>query len=340
MRQFNLGSAWSKGTEFISQHAVSHAIILIGMGILLPAILQFAVGGAVTGMNPMMMGQNAMGAGGAFAALAGTMVVVMIVSYILQMGSYFSSWRIGLAQEETLGGAIVYGTICAVLLLIAFVLIAVVATVILGQVIGQAMQGGGGGAGAGMAILMLVVFIPLMIVMAALYSVIMAAMAVGMFLMLLIVLAFGASMGASNPALAMAGQGGLAVLVAMTVMALLFWLTARFSCTTSVMADRKSFNLFGALAESWRLTGPNQLRIMAYLGLLGIILCVVLIVLVLVLGATMMGGMSGGQAPDLGIGTQIMMLLAGIPFAYLTALVPAGIYRELFEEASVAEVFA
>jgi hypothetical protein len=332
MRQFNLGSAWSKGIAFISREATNHAIILIGMGIAVPAILQFAVGGAVTGMNPMMMGQNPLGAGGSVAALAGTMIVVMVVSYILQMGSYFSSWRIGLGRDESLGGAILYGIICAVLLIIAAGLIITVFAVI----IGQAIQGGGGV----MAFLLLLLVIPMLIFFAALYSVMMAAMAVGMFLMLLIVLAFGASMGAANPALAMAGQGGIGVLIGLVIVALLFWMTARFSCTTSVMADRKSFNLFAGLAESWRLTGPNQLRIMAYLGLLGIILCVVLFVLVMVVGASMMGGMSSGQVPTVGIGSQIILLVVGIPFAYLTALVPAGIYRELFEETAVAEVFA
>jgi hypothetical protein len=331
MGQFNFGSAWSKGTEFISRHAASHAIILIGMGILAPAILQFAVGGAVTGMNPMMMGQNALGAGGSVAALAGAMVVVMVVSYILQMGSYFSSWRLGLGRDETLGGAIVYGIVCAVLALVAIFVIAMVFAVI----IAQAMQGGGA-----MVVVALLVALPMLVLVAALYSVIMAAMAVAMFFMLLIMLAFGASMGAANPALAMAGAGGLVAAIGLAVVALLFWITARFSCTTSVMADRKSFNLFAGLAESWRLTGPNQLRIMAYLGLLGILLCVVMVVLVMVLGATMMGGMSSGQMPGVGIGSQIMILLAGIPFAYLTALVPVGIYRELFEEKAVAEVFA
>jgi hypothetical protein len=331
MRQFNLGSAWSKGTEFISRHAANHAIILIGMGILVPAILQFAIAGAVTGMNPMMMGENALGAGGSITALAGTVMIVMIVSYVLQWGSYFSSWRIGLGRDETLGGAIVYGIICAVLLLVAFLLIIVAVAVI----ISQAMQGGGA-----MVLLALLLAIPLLILMAAVYPVMMAAMAVGMFLMLLIVLAFGASMGTANPALAMAGQGALGVLIALAVVVLLFWLTARLSCTTSIMADRKSFNLFAALAESWRLTGPNQLRIMAYLGLLGIILCVVLVVFVMIVGASLMGGMSSGQVPAVGIGSQIMVLVVAIPFAYLTVLVPAGIYCELFEEAAVAEVFA
>jgi hypothetical protein len=285
MRQFNIGSAWTKGTEFISRNAAGHAVILIGMGILVPGILQFAIVGGVAGMNPMMMGQN----------------------------------------------AILYGIVCAVLALVAFFLFAMLIAVIGAQ----AFQVGGA-----MALLALVVAVPVLILMAALYSVIVAAMAVGMFLMLLVVLAFGASMGASNAALAMAGQGGLAVLIVLAVMALLFWATARFSCTTTVMADRKSFNLFAGLAESWRLTGPNQFRIMAYLGLLGILLCVVLVVIVMVLGASMMGSISSGEAPSMGIGSQIMLLAVGIPFAYLTVIVPAGIYRELFEEASVAEVFA
>ncbi|HEX8309491.1 MAG TPA: hypothetical protein VF645_13850 [Allosphingosinicella sp.] len=331
MEQFNLGSAWSKGTEFISRNAANHAIILIGMGILAPAILQFAVAGTVTGMNPMMMGQNALGAGASVAGLAGTIILVVIASYVLQMGSYFSSWRLGLGSNESLGGAIVYGIVCAVLAILAFVVIAIV----IALVVGQAIQGGGA-----MAVLAMLAVLPVLILAAGLYSVIMAAMTVGMFLMFLIVLAFGASMGAANPALAMAGGGSLVALIALAVVALLFWMTARFSCTTSVMADRKSFNLFAGLAESWRLTGPGQFRIMAYLGLLGILLCVVMVILAIVLGASMMGGMSSGQMPSVGIGTQVLVLVAGIPIAYLTALVPAGIYRELFEETAVAEVFA
>lgn len=331
MNQFNLGSAWSKGMSFISEKAASQAIILIGMGIVLPAILQFAIGGAVLGMNPMMMGQNAMGAGGSVAAMAGTMVVIMVLSYVLQMGSYFSSWRIGLGREESLAGAVVYGIICAVLAIIVFLL----SVMLIAVIVAQAMQAGGA-----MAFLALLLAIPVLILMAALYSLMMAAMTVGMFLMLLIVMAFGASMGAANPALAMAGQGALGVLIIMIVVALMFWVTARFSCTTSVMADRKSFNLFAGLAESWRLTGPSQFRIMAYLALLGILLCVVLVVVVMVLGATMMGSMSSGEVPNMGMGAVIMMLIVSIPFAYLTTLVPAGIYRELFEERSVAEVFA
>ncbi|HYI39910.1 MAG TPA: hypothetical protein VE053_06285 [Allosphingosinicella sp.] len=331
MRQFNLGGAWSKGTAFISQQAANHAIILIVMGIVVPAILQFAIIGAATGINPMAMGPNGFDPSSTMQALAGTAALVMIVSWVLQTGSYFGSWRIGLGRDETLGGAIVYGIICAVLALVAFLLL-VLAMVF---IVGAAMQGGGA-----MMILLLVVAIPMLILVAALYSVIMAAMAVGMFLMFLIVMAFGASMGGANPALAMAGQGVVGILIALVIVALLFWLTARLSCTTSVMADRKSFNLFAGIAESWRLTGPNQLRIMAYLGLLGIIFCVVLLVLVMILGASMMGSMSGGQVPAVGIGTQIMVLIVGIPFAYLTVLVPAGIYRELFEDTAVAEVFA
>lgn len=330
MRQFSLGNAWSKGIAFISERAVNHAIILIGMGIILPAILQFVLAGAVIGMNPMMMGQNALGAGGSAAALAGTMLVVMLLSYVLQMGSYFSSWRMGLGREESLAGAIVYGIVCAVLAIIAFFLLVMLVAVI----VAQAVQSGGGA----MAFLGLLLAVPMLILMAALYSVVMAAVAVGLFLMLLIALAFGASMGAANPALAMAGGGGFALLIALAIVALLFWMAVRFSCTTSVMADRKSFNLFAGLAESWRLTGPNQLRIMAYLGLLGIILCVALVVVLMVVGASMMGGMAGGQAPTAGM--VIMLLVIGIPFAYLTVLVPAGIYRELFEETAIAEVFA
>jgi hypothetical protein len=120
---------------------------------------------------------------------------------------------------------------------------------------------------------------------------------------------------------------------------LLFWMAVRFSCTTCVMADRKSFNLLAGMTESWRLTSANQWRITGYLALLGIVLCVIFIVVGMLIGAGMMGSFQGG-VPEMGLGTQIIGLIIAIPFAYLLVLVPAGIYRELVEEVPAAEVFA
>ena len=325
MRQFSLGNAWSKGVAFRSRDAVNIAILLIAIGIIAPFVLQYAmVGSAMSTMNPAMMSQSLTGAGA--AAFAGTMLLVVLISYLLQFTSYFGSWRLGLSSGETLAGALIYGVICAVVILLIFA-----AFVVVMALVAQAGTVG--------PILMLVVGLPLLAIGAALYTVFIAATAVGAFLFLLILLAFGASMGA-NPLMAMTGGGALGLVIALLVFVLLFWLAARFSCTTCVMADRKSFNLLAGMTESWRLTSANQVRIMAYLALLGIVLCVILIVLGIFGAASMMGSLQAGGVPEMGLGAQIVALIVGIPFAYLLVLVPAGIYRELVEEVPAAEVFA
>lgn len=325
MKQFSLGNAWSKGIAFISRDPVNIAILLIAIGIIAPFVIQYALMGSAMGtMNPAMMSQSFIGGGA--AGLAGAFLLAMLISYVLQFSSYFGAWRVGLAAGESLAGAFVYGVICAIMLILIFIVFVVVMALI-------AQIGTAG------AILAALVAIPLLAVMAALYTVLVAAMAIAVFIVLLIALAFGASMGA-NPLLAMTGGGVIGVLIGLLLILLLFWMAARFSCATCVMADRKSFNLFGAMAESWRLTSANQGRIMAYLGLLGVVLCVVFIVLAMVGAASMMGSMGSGGVPQMGLGTQIVTLIVGIPFAYLLVLVPAGIYRELVEEVPAAEVFA
>ena len=82
---------------------------------------------------------------------------------------------------------------------------------------------------------------------AALYTVWAALIAIVMFIVMLLVLAFGASMSDMNPAAALTGGGGVAVLVILAL-AVLLWLSARFSCATSVMADRRTFNLLTGLS--------------------------------------------------------------------------------------------
>ncbi|HST35858.1 MAG TPA: hypothetical protein VLK25_04420 [Allosphingosinicella sp.] len=332
MGQFSIGGAWSKGVGFVSQHAGGQAAILIGMGIAIPWLLQFLLGGQAEGLaNPGAMGPNAL-AGMAYLGAAALLVV--LISYILQTGSYFASWRLGLDAEGNVGAAIVYGLIAAVVLIGIFVAFGVVVALAFGT-----QLGGGTPPGAGAVVLLLLLLIPLLILFAALYTAVMALVCVGMILVLLLGMAFGGMSAAPNPALAMAGGGAAAILIVLAITLLFFWLTARLSCTTTVMADRGGYNLFSAMAESWRLTSEDQWRILGYLALLGIILCVGFFVFALFVGASMMGGMQGGQPPAMGTGAMIVSLLVSIPFAYLTVLVPAGIYRELYGE-SPAEVFA
>ena len=326
MKQFSLGNAWSNGVASVSRDAMNHAIILIGIGIVLPMVIQFALlGSTMQTLNPAAFAQGAM-TGAGLAAFAGTILVASLVSYILQIGSYFGSWRLGFGAGETLGGAIVYGLVTALVIIVGFALFGVL-IVLLAQL------------GAVGAILIFVAMLPLLAVMAALYTAIIAAVGVGMLFFLLLALAFGSAFGAMDPAFAMGGSA-IGVLIVMALVALWFWTAVRFSCTGPIMADRKTFNLLQAMGESWRLTAGNQGRIASYLALVGLVLCVLFVIMAAVAGASMMGSMQGGAMPQPGIGTAILGLIISIPLAYLVVLVPAGIYRELGEPAAAAQVFA
>ena len=324
MDTFSLGNAWSKGFAFVTQQAVNFAIILIGIGVLLPFGLQLAMtSGPIGMMNPAMMAQGGLGA---VSTIGGALLLVMLISYVLQMGSYFASWRLGFDSGETLGGAIAYGLIAAVLLFVAIAVVSVALIAGLSQVSPGAA-----------ALLFVLVLLPLF---AAVYTVMAALVAIVMFLVLLLVLAFGSSMGEMNPVMGMTGGGAVAMLIGLAIIALLFWLTARFSCATSIIAERKSYNLLEGLAASWRTTATNQWRIMGYLALLGVVLMVILFTFAMVMGASMMGGLQSGGTPSMGMGSSLLVLILGVVFAYLTVLVPAGIYRELCGTVGAEKVFA
>jgi hypothetical protein len=324
MNQFSLGNAWSKGISFFSPQALNHAIILIGLGVLAPMVLQFAIaGGAVSMMTPAMMGQDSMEA---ISAMGGALALVMIVGYVLQFGSYFGSWRLGFGEGESLAGAILYGLITSIIVMVLVVLVFIA----IGAVAMAAPA-------AGMLIL-LVLLLPLLAMFATVIS---TMISVILFLMVLMMAAFGASMTQMPGFANAAAGGGIALLIMLAITAAMFWLTVRFSCTTAIMADRKTFNLFAAAGESWRLTAANQWRIMGYLALLGIVLLVVAFVLAMIVGAGMVGAAGSGNATQVGATGLIAGIVVGVPLAYLMVLVPAGIYRELAgtSEAS-ARVFA
>jgi hypothetical protein len=333
MKQFSMGNAWSSGVNFFAGNGVNHAIILIGMGIVVPFVLQMLLVGQATGMmNPAMMGQGGVQA---LAAAGGAFLLVSLISYDLQFGSYFGSWRLGFGADENLGGAIIYGLIAAAISLGIIILFMIV----VGLIGGFALQGASGGAGIGIGIIfLLVILVPLLVFLAVLMPLMIAVFCVIMFIVMLLGMAFGVNAFGQDPRLAMLGGG--AFLVVMLLAALLFWLTARLCCTTSVMARRKSYNFIEAMGESWRLTARAQGQIMLYFLLLGIVGLVLFIVLAMVVGASMMGGLQSGSAPQVGMGSSIIGMIFGIPLAYASVLVPAGIYRELGDFTESARVFA
>lgn len=141
MNRISIGQAWSYATSFFAGQGVNHAIILIGVGIFVPLILQFAVGGGAVMTDPMAM------AGGGFAALGMLAILISLFNYILQTGSYFASWRIGLAGgTEPLGSAVGYGLIAAlpVLLLsvVVVIILAIIAFLIFGSAFAPMLMGG------------------------------------------------------------------------------------------------------------------------------------------------------------------------------------------------------
>src|SRR4051794_13593099 len=108
MDSFSIGGAWSFGFRFFGQRPAVHLLVLVGLGIILPVALQFALLGRLTGANaPLLGGSQPALAGGAF------MVVVQILACVLQLASYFASWRLGFAGGERLPGALLFGALAA-----------------------------------------------------------------------------------------------------------------------------------------------------------------------------------------------------------------------------------
>lgn len=126
MNRISISEAWSYATGFFSGQAVQHAIVLIGVGIAAPLILQLLLGGGATMFDPAAMAENS---AGLIAAMGATGVLLGIVNYVLQTGSYFASWRIGLTNGgEPVGAALGYGMIASLPVL----LLAVVVVLLLG----------------------------------------------------------------------------------------------------------------------------------------------------------------------------------------------------------------
>lgn len=157
MNKISISQAWSYATSFFSGQIGNHAIALIGVGIVVPLILQFALGGGAAMADPMSFA-----AGGGMAAMGGIAILLGLINYILQTGSYFASWRIGLSGgAEPIGPALAYGMIAALptlLLGIAVVLVIVlIGFVVFGGALAPMMMGGSpsGAAAAGSSILIL-----------------------------------------------------------------------------------------------------------------------------------------------------------------------------------------
>src|SRR3546814_20739916 len=110
MNLISSSQAGSHATSFFNGQGVNHAIALIGVGIVVPLILQFTLGGSAQLLDPAAMARG--GEAGMLAAFGATAFLVGIVNFVVQTGSYYASWRIGLTGGgEPLGAALGYGLV-------------------------------------------------------------------------------------------------------------------------------------------------------------------------------------------------------------------------------------
>lgn len=272
MNKISISEAWSYATSFFNGQHPNHAIALIGVGIVGPLLLNLLLGGGAT-MNPAAFAAGPE----AVMAMGGSLLLIGLLGYILQSGSYFASWRLGLLPgKETIGSALGYGLVAALpvlLVTVAFILvIGILAGIIFGASLFPLLTGGapseGQAAGAG---LMIMLGVPLFLL-------------------------------------------------------LMLWLSARFCCMGPVMAHGRSFNPLTALGESWRMTAASQWKLMGYFVLLAIVVMVLAMIFGMIAGV---GAIAGGQDGTGLVFGLVVGSLMGIPIAYLSVAVPAGIYKAL-----------
>jgi len=336
MDTFSMRGAWAFGFRFFAHRPWAHVLVLIGIGVALPYLLQYVLAGAVLaapspgvtgqGVSTMMIRSSDSGAG----AVAG---VTILFGYYLQLASWFMSWRLGFGVGRPLGGAILFGVLAALLAAAVFALVG-----------GPAVWAGQAAMTSGIPFIgLLIVLIPLVMVFALFYTLPAALLATIASIVLAFAMIFGAVTGNVGMAATLIGGGSGAVVVLFLVMsAALMWLATRLSCTTSLMADWKSYNLIAAMRESWRLTLEDQWVILRYLALIAFGLAILIIAASLAAGIGAAAYFQG--SPEPGPGGQLAVLAVGLvvstPLAFLIVLLPAGIYRELTRSSLAAEVFA
>lgn len=317
--------AWSLGLGFVAGRAVGHAMILIGLGVLAPFALQYAIAGSAdaTISAAVPIGQEAL-------ASSLPLVAALAIGYVLQLGSYFASWRLGLGAGRPLGGAILYGLAAG---LLAVAVVAAVATPALWAAVRLWTP-------ENVLLGALVALVPLSAV-AALFYTTMAALAAALVALLLIAaMAFGTATGQVGIAATLVGGRGDLVVVLVVMCGVLLWLAARLSCTAALMAGRGSFNLIAAARESWRLTWEEQWAILRYLALVGLALALAVLGVAFAVGAGATALIEETSAPALQTWAVVVRLAVAVPLAFLSVLVPAGIHRELTRAEVPADIFA
>jgi hypothetical protein len=325
---FTIGGAWRAGYRFVSHGFVIQFLILVVIGIAAPLGLQYALIGVPldAASSPLTGGQAMMQ-----SAEVPAVLLAVALSHMLQAGSFVAALRFGFSRERSPVGAILFG------LAAGFVALVVVAA-------GYAIAIFGARAIASpatveLAVIMLI--LPLVVVYSLFFisQAIMAAATIVSTLLFLLI--YGLSMGYPGLAAMAFGGSGLLTVMMIVMSILLFWLAARFSCVTALMAQRPTLNVFAAIRDSWQLTADEQGAIFRYLALVGFSIALLVLGATLAVGTGMGGLMQGGSLGADSTSGIVLRVLFGIPLAFLSVMLPAGIWRQLtVEEEMDAEIFA
>lgn len=314
MNAFSFRRAWSEGFGFFSGQAISHAILLVGMGVLLPVALNAVLMWSTTWSSapPALNGVPSVGR-----------MIVGGSALSFQTAALFASWRLGLARGETLRGALLFGLLVGLTTTVGFGLALVAVGTIFGMITPLVAAGA-----------VLVAFVGLFGIVWTAYS---AMFAVAICLMFLLSLATGAAMGDMTYAATIVGGSGFVWTLLVAGAFVLLWLAARFSCTAVLLAERRSLNGWVAIRESWSLTWEDEWRITRYLGLLGLVMTAGILA-VAAFASIGLARMMPGEGGQLMIAAVWSLLY--IPLIYVAAMVPVGIYRTLAPaDVAAAEVF-
>lgn len=329
MSGFSIRGAWTLGIGFFTRHWPGMALILLLLGFAVPLALQYGlIGGPIETVNLGRVGPDPYG--NSWLSDRPVVIAILFAGYVGQAASFFACWRLGFGAS--LARALVYGLLAGLLA----ILIAAAARAV-GQYASELL------AWPDTWLLATLAFTLPLLVPFALFFVTQTVIVAGVVLLVLSVLMIvGAATGSLGAAATLVGGDGAIAVLLLVLSGLLFWLAGRLSCATPLMAARGSFNVWAAARDSFRMTLDDQAAITRYLFLIGAVLGLV------VIGLSFALGLGAGAIPRGGVGytfdtaTLLPRLGLAVPFAFLSVIVPAGIYRALKgEETELSvEIFA